>query len=152
MYPAGALTSFLVDKTIQMIMQAKMDFPKLSGAGNFVLSANLQCFRCFLVFLVKLKCQKCNVALNSVKRPKMNGRGLKSQKSNKPKQIRWPCTADTAQQLNPRHFSNCKNSSNRRVTIQKEKVNKYLKLPDSEKVAKLVADFSTTAGGFFSQF
>ena len=152
MYPAGALTSFLVDKTIQMIMQAKMDFPKLPNGGNYILSANLRsfrCFRCFPVFLVKLKCQKRNVALNSVKRPKMNGKGLKSRT---PKQIKRPCTAGTAQELSSRHFSNCGNLLNRRVTIQKEKVNKYFKLPNSEKIAKFVADFSTAAVGFFSQF
>ena len=146
MYPAGALTSFLVDKTIQMIMQAKMDFPKLPNGGNYILSANLRsfrCFRCFPVFLVKLKCQKRNVALNSVKRPKMNSRrGLKRRKSSTPKIRRQPCTANTA-------ISRGKKLVKLPGDVTNRNHNKSCGLPYSAKIAKIKADYTTTTGGVF---
>jgi hypothetical protein len=92
------------------------------------------------------------VALNSVKRPKNSVKRLKSQKLNTPKQSRQPCTAETAQQLNLGFFSRCKNLVKSTGDNPDRNVNKYRKLPDSEKVAKLMADYSTTNGGVFGQF
>ena len=127
-----------MNKDIQMIKQAKIEFLKSSSAGKYDFSADL---RCFLVYLAKHRCHMRIMALNSRKRLKSNRRGLKRRKSSTPKICRQPCTANTAITRGKKLVKLPGDVTNRNHNISG--------LPYSAKIAKIKADYTTTTGGVF---
>ena len=127
-----------MNKDIQMIKQAKIEFLKSSSAGKYDFSADL---RCFLVYLAKHRRHMRIMALNSRKRLKISRRGLKRWKSSTPKIRRQPCTANSAVSRGKKLVKLPGDVTNRNHNISG--------LPYSAKIAKIKADYTTTTGGVF---